>query len=73
MSVKLVNDAAGILCKPLAAIFNSTFEMCVFPDIWKIARVTSIFKSGSKKDIANYRPISWLYVFSRLLEKLGQD
>ena len=73
VSVKLVNDAAGILCKPLAAIFNFLFEMSVFPDIWKIARVTSIFKSGSKNDMGNYRPISVLSVFSRLLEQPGHD
>ena len=73
VSVKLVRDAAGILCKPLAAIFNSSFEMGIFPDMWKIARVTSIFKSGSKNDMGNYRPISVLSVFSRLLEKLGHD
>ena len=73
VSVKLVRDAAGILCKPLAAIFNSSFDMGIFPDMWKIARVTSIFKSGSKNDMGNYRPISVLSVFSRLLEKLGHD
>ena len=47
--------------------------MGIFPDIWKIARITSIFKSSSKSDIGNYRPISVLPVFSRLLEKLGHD
>ena len=68
-----MEDAAEILCKPLAAIFNSSFKMGIFPDIWKIARITSIFKSGSKSDMGNYRPISVLSVFSRLLEKLGHD
>ena len=47
--------------------------MGIFPDIWKIARIISIFKSGSKSDMGNYRPISILSVFSRLLEKLGHD
>ena len=73
VSVKLVKDAAEILGKPLAAIFNSPFEMGISPDIWKIARVTSIFKSGSKNDMGNYRHISVLSVFSRLLQKLGHD
>ena len=48
ISVKLVKDAAEILSEPLAIIFNASFKKGVFPDIWKIARVTSIFKSGSK-------------------------
>ena len=73
VSVKLLKLAAGILSKPLAAIFNSSLETGNFPDIWKIARVTAIFKSGQKNNMNNYRPISVLSVFSRLLEKLGHD
>ena len=41
VSVKLLKDPAGTVSKPLAAIFNSSFKMGTFPDIWKIARVTS--------------------------------
>ena len=73
ISVKLVKDAAKILSEPLAIIFNASFNKGIFPDIWKIARVTSIFKSGSKSNVSNYRPISVLSVFSRLLEKIGHD
>ncbi|XP_065063027.1 LOW QUALITY PROTEIN: uncharacterized protein LOC135689653 [Rhopilema esculentum] len=71
ISVQFVKDAAEILCKPLAAIFNSSFKNGIFPYTWKIARVTSIFKSGSKSEMGNYRPLSVLSVFSRLLEDLG--
>ena len=42
-SVQFVKDAAEILCNPLAAIFNSSFKMGIFPDILEIARITSIF------------------------------
>ena len=41
-----------------------------FPDSWKVARVTPIFKDGDKIEKSNYRPISFLPVISRLFEKL---
>ena len=54
-------------------IFNSSLEKGVFPDIWKLARVTPIFKSGSKKDVNNYRPISVISIFSRMPERIVHD
>ena len=45
----------------------------MFPDIWKIARVTPIFKSGRKSDFNNYRPISVLSAVSRIFEKEARD
>ena len=34
-------------------IFNTSLETSVFPDIWKVARVTPIFKDGDKTDKSN--------------------
>ena len=53
--------------------FNSSLKYGAFQDIWKLAKVTPIFKSGSKRDGSNYRPISVISVFSRLLEKIVHD
>ena len=39
----------------------------------KLARVIPIFKSGSKSDLSNYRPISILPVFSKALERIIYD
>ena len=36
----------------------------------KIAKVTSIFKSGKKELLTNYRPISVLSSFSKILERI---
>ena len=39
------------------------------PSIWKCARVTPIHKSGDMKTPGNYRPISVLPIFSKILER----
>ena len=41
-----------------------------FPDSWKVARITPIFKEGDKTEKSNYRLISVLPVISKLFEKL---
>ena len=36
----------------------------------KIAKVTPLYKSGDAENVTNYRPISVLSVFSRILERM---
>jgi len=55
---------------PLANIYNASLKSGTFPDKLKIAKVTPIHKKGDLRDVSNYRPISVLPVFSKLLEKL---
>ncbi|XP_065650382.1 uncharacterized protein LOC136078532 [Hydra vulgaris] len=50
--------------------FNLSLKSGIVPDKSKIARITPIFKSGDKSNILNYRPISILPCFSKLLEKI---
>jgi sarcosine oxidase/L-pipecolate oxidase len=51
-------------------VFNLTFLTGTIPDDLKIALVTPIFKANEKNEFKNYRPISVLTCFSKLLEKL---
>lgn len=48
---------------------NSSLATGVVPTEWKMAKVIPIFKSGSKAEIDNYRPISILPTMSKILEK----
>ena len=59
-----------VLSKPLTHIYNASFETGVMPSIWKMAKVIPIFKNGERYDPNNYRPISLLSCFEKLLERL---
>ena len=58
-----------VLIQPIHYIINLSISCGEFPDLFKIAKVIPIFKSGSKSEIINYRPISLLATFSKILEK----
>ena len=51
-------------------IVNSSFSTGTFPDKLKYAKVIPIHKSGTKFKTSNYRPISVLPLFDKILEKL---
>ena len=54
----------------LSKIINLTFEVSIFPDFLKLAKMIPIHKKGCKLDHVNYRPISLLSVFSKIFEKV---
>lgn len=70
ISIKLLKIAAPAISPSLTKLLNHCLSSLSFPSVWKIARVTPVFKkNGGKYDKHNYRPISVLPVLSKLLEK----
>ena len=58
----------------MSRLFNNLFEIGHFPNIWKIAHITAIYKkSGSKSCKTNYRPISLLPTLSKIYESVLHD
>ncbi|XP_013867620.1 RNA-directed DNA polymerase from mobile element jockey [Austrofundulus limnaeus] len=58
------------ISKPLTYISNLSFQTGTFPNKMKIAKVVPLFKTGNKHLFTNYRPVSLLPQFSKILEKL---
>lgn len=70
MNMALIKQIIDVIIKPFTYICNLSFTTGTFPDQMKIAKVLPLFKKGKKNDLANYRPISLLPQFSKILEKL---
>lgn len=69
-STSIIKQIITTILSPLTTIFNKSLESGVFPEKLKLAKVTPIYKSDDKKLLSNYRPISVLPIFSKILEKL---
>ena len=50
--------------------YQLSFSTGVFPDALKIVKVIPVHKSGSTQDLNNFRPISLLSIFDKIIEKL---
>ena len=69
LSAKVLKLAASVLVHPLCRLMNLSITTGCFPSTLKIAQVTPLFKSGSREDTSNYRPISVLPVLLKILEQ----
>ena len=66
----IVNQNFNSLLVPLKYIFDLSLKSGTFPEKMKIVRVTPVFKSGNTSLMTNYRPISVLPCFSKMLERI---
>ena len=67
---KIIQGIISDVVKPLSFICNKSFETGVFPEKMKMAKIIPLYKAGAKNKFTNYRPVSLLPQFSKILEKL---
>ena len=71
--MSLIKDVIVDISSVLIHLCNASFRSGIFPDILEIAKVLPYYKSGDKELFSNYRPISVLPAFSKILEKIVCD
>ena len=65
----MLKDCALEIAKPLCHVMNISIKKGLVPENFKFGIVTPIFKSDSKQEFNNYRPITVLLVCSKIFEK----
>ena len=70
ISTKLIKKTIEEMSIPLSHIINLFFQNSDVPNKMKIAKIIPIFKAGEQNKFNNYRPISLLPAFSKIIEKL---
>jgi hypothetical protein len=71
ISYQLLKAVQSTIIQPLTIIFQHSLFEGVFPDIWKDAVVTALYKGrGLRTDPGSYRPISLCSCIGKILEKI---
>ena len=64
-----VKESINYISEPLTYVLNLSINSGIVPAQMKLARVVPLYKSGDKRLLSNYRPVSVLPVFSKFLDK----
>jgi len=70
LSMSFVKNIINCIEKPLIHIFTKSITQGIVPKDFKIAKIVPVFKSDSRTDVNNYRPISLISNFAKILEKI---
>ncbi|KAL5267521.1 hypothetical protein ACHWQZ_G004526 [Mnemiopsis leidyi] len=67
----LANDPTFV--NAVVKLFRECTDSGKLPQIWKSANLSALFKSGSKTDPLNYRPVSLTCILCKVYEKILRD
>ena len=70
ISARVIRECADELTVPVTKICKMSLEQGVVPRVWKQANVVPILKKGCKTCPKNYRSVSLLPLFSKVLERV---
>ncbi len=67
---KVMNESIHNILDPITHLVNLSFTAGIVPSQLKVAKMIPIYKASSPNFLKNYRPISLLPSFSKILEKV---
>lgn len=73
ISPRILKEICEYIETPFTYIINLSLQSGVFPDMMKAAIIIPIYKKGDPLNIENYRQISLLSSFSKILERTAYN
>ena len=67
---KILKKTSHLYLEPLQHILQLSLSQGIFPKELKLAKIVPLYKNGDEMELNNYRPISILPAFSKILERL---
>ena len=68
--IYIIKKSVLVITPYLVKFFNHCMKEGYFPDELKTGRISPIYKKDNEQYLENYRPVSTLPVFGKILEKL---
>ena len=68
--MNIIKQSIHLIVEPITHIINLSITNGIVPDKMKLARVIPVLKCNDQTQLSNYRPISVLPVFSKILERV---
>jgi hypothetical protein len=68
--IHVIKNSSRVITPYLVHYFNDCMQKGHFPDELKVGRISPIYKKDNEELLGNYRPVSTLPVFGKILEKL---
>ena len=70
ISLTVLKRCSHLLSGHLSDFYNKFLKIGILPEILKKGSVTPIYKKGDPRYLDNYRPVSTLPIFGKILEKV---